>query len=148
MINTSHLDCVCVCVCMLRSMSRIQVFYFSHMYITLQYHDGPLPITDSKDPIDREIEFMPSKTPYDPRHMLAGRENPNDPESWQGGFFDKDSFQEIMSAWAQTVVVGRARCVYVCARLCLWCVCDVGGCMCCLCMCMFFKENSCLVITI
>jgi acetyl-CoA carboxylase/biotin carboxylase 1 len=24
------------------------------------------------DPVDREIAFTPSKTPYDPRHMLAG----------------------------------------------------------------------------
>jgi acetyl-CoA carboxylase carboxyltransferase component len=65
----------------------------------------------SIDPIDREIEFMPTKTPYDPRHMLAGREHPDDPEAWQGGFFDKDSFQEIMEGWAKTVVVGRARSV-------------------------------------
>ena len=28
---------------------------------------------------------------------------------WESGFFDKDSFQEVLSAWAQTVVCGRAR---------------------------------------
>ena len=56
---------------------------------------------------------MPTKAPYDPRHMLAGREHPDDPEAWQSGFFDKDSFLEIMEGWAQTVVVGRARLVYL-----------------------------------
>lgn len=29
--------------------------------------------------------------------------------TWQSGFFDHGSFMEIMSSWAQTVVVGRAR---------------------------------------
>lgn len=27
---------------------------------------------DPLDPISREVTFVPSKTPYDPRHMLAG----------------------------------------------------------------------------
>ncbi len=30
-------------------------------------------------------------------------------KEWQSGFFDKDSFLEILQPWAQTVVVGRAR---------------------------------------
>ena len=61
--------------------------------------------------MDRDIEFMPTKTPYDPRWMLAGRSDPEDEtgRTWQSGFFDKYSFSEIMSAWAQTVVTGRAR---------------------------------------
>lgn len=61
------------------------------------------------DPIDREIEFMPTKAPYDPRWMLAGRPNPDNFELWQSGFFDKGSWMEIMAPWAQTVVCGRAR---------------------------------------
>ena len=28
---------------------------------------------------------------------------------WESGFFDKDSFQEVLSIWAKTVVCGRAR---------------------------------------
>lgn len=28
---------------------------------------------------------------------------------WESGFFDKDSFQEVLGIWAQTVVCGRAR---------------------------------------
>lgn len=27
----------------------------------------------AKDPIDRLVEFVPTKAPYDPRWMLAGR---------------------------------------------------------------------------
>jgi acetyl-CoA carboxylase carboxyltransferase component len=61
------------------------------------------------DPIGRSIDFVPSKTPYDPRWMLAGRPNPDNKSEWQTGFFDKDSFNEILQPWAQTVVVGRAR---------------------------------------
>ncbi|XP_013400503.1 acetyl-CoA carboxylase isoform X2 [Lingula anatina] len=71
--------------------------------------DGPLPILPPIDPIDRTVDFMPTRAPYDPRWMLAGRPDPNSPEVWQNGFFDKDSFMEIMQPWAQTVVCGRAR---------------------------------------
>jgi len=63
----------------------------------------------SCDPVDREIEFTPTKAPYDPRWMLAGRAHPENPDIWQSGFFDKGSWMEIMAPWAQTVVCGRAR---------------------------------------
>uniref|UniRef100_A0AAY5F4Q3 acetyl-CoA carboxylase n=1 Tax=Electrophorus electricus TaxID=8005 RepID=A0AAY5F4Q3_ELEEL len=61
----------------------------------------------SRDPIDRPVEFVPTKAPYDPRWMLAGRPNPKG--AWVSGFFDHGSFMEIMQPWAQSVVVGRAR---------------------------------------
>uniref|UniRef100_A0A8V5HI62 acetyl-CoA carboxylase n=1 Tax=Melopsittacus undulatus TaxID=13146 RepID=A0A8V5HI62_MELUD len=72
---------------------------------------SPVPILKVKDPIDRPIDFVPTKTPYDPRWMLAGRPNPNPSQKgqWLSGFFDNGSFLEIMQPWAQTVVVGRAR---------------------------------------
>ncbi|XP_075575890.1 acetyl-CoA carboxylase 1 isoform X1 [Pelecanus crispus] len=70
---------------------------------------SPVPILKVKDPIDRTIEFVPTKTPYDPRWMLAGRPNPSQKGQWLSGFFDSGSFLEIMQPWAQTVVVGRAR---------------------------------------
>jgi acetyl-CoA carboxylase carboxyltransferase component len=76
---------------------------------------APLPVTICNDPIDRTIDFVPTRTPYDPRWMLAGRvcAQPRDPSltasDWQSGFFDKNSWDEIMSAWAKTVVCGRAR---------------------------------------
>lgn len=34
---------------------------------------SPAPILKAKDSIDRTIEFVPTKAPYDPRWMLAGR---------------------------------------------------------------------------
>ncbi len=73
------------------------------------------------DPIDRQIDFAPTSTPYDPRHMIQGRQlAPTQPNlnqydsnsmgiSFQSGFFDRDSFVEIMKGWAKTVVCGRAR---------------------------------------
>ncbi|XP_063060931.1 acetyl-CoA carboxylase-like isoform X2 [Engraulis encrasicolus] len=70
---------------------------------------SPVPILHAKDPIDRPVEFVPTKAPYDPRWMLAGRPGQGVRGQWQSGFFDHGSFQEIMQPWAQTVVVGRAR---------------------------------------
>jgi len=74
----------------------------------IQCRDGPLPMCLWSDPVDREVEFMPTKAPYDPRWMLAGRAHPEKPDVWQSGFFDKGSWMEIMAPWAQTVVCGRA----------------------------------------
>ncbi|XP_069353651.1 acetyl-CoA carboxylase 2 [Eulemur rufifrons] len=70
---------------------------------------SPVPVITPTDPIDREIEFLPSRAPYDPRWMLAGRLHPTLKGTWQSGFFDQGSFKEIMAPWAQTVVTGRAR---------------------------------------
>ncbi|XP_078523505.1 acetyl-CoA carboxylase 2 isoform X2 [Lissotriton helveticus] len=70
---------------------------------------SPVPVITPKDPIEREIDFVPCKAPYDPRWMLAGRPHPTVKGAWQSGFFDHGSFMEIMHLWAQTVVVGRAR---------------------------------------
>ncbi|KAM9858236.1 acetyl-CoA carboxylase 2 isoform 2-T2 [Aulostomus maculatus] len=69
---------------------------------------SPVPVIPTTDPVDREIEFTPTKAPYDPRWMLAGRPHPMR-GAWQSGFFDHGSFMEIMESWAQTVLVGRAR---------------------------------------
>ncbi|TKS78771.1 Acetyl-CoA carboxylase 2 [Collichthys lucidus] len=70
---------------------------------------SPVPVVSTTDPVDREIEYTPTKAPYDPRWMLAGRPHPTVRGAWQSGFFDHGSFMEIMESWAQTVVVGRAR---------------------------------------
>lgn len=42
-------------------------------FLCFQCKSSPVPILSAKDPIDRPIEFVPTKTPYDPRWMLAGR---------------------------------------------------------------------------
>lgn len=67
----------------------------------------PVPSIESSDPIERPIEFIPTKAPYDPRHMLAGYVN--EANEWVSGFFDKDSFIETLAGWGKTVVCGRAR---------------------------------------
>ncbi|NWY04063.1 ACACB carboxylase, partial [Nothoprocta ornata] len=89
---------------------------FEGVYTILQWlsympkdNHSPVPIIAISDPIEREIDFVPSKVPYDPRWMLAGRPHPTLKGTWQSGFFDQGSFLEIMRPWAQTVVVGRAR---------------------------------------
>jgi len=67
---------------------------------------GPKAV-DSTDPASRTIDFLPTKQPYDPRHMLAGTTTAEG--AWMSGFFDKGSFQEYLSGWGRSVVVGRAR---------------------------------------
>lgn len=68
--------------------------------------DAP-PQLPCADPVSRPVEFMPTKAPYDPRHMLAGMQAPDG--SWISGFFDRDSFKEYLAGWGKSVVVGRAR---------------------------------------
>lgn len=34
---------------------------------------SPIPILPVMDPVNRPIKFYPTKAPYDPRFMLAGR---------------------------------------------------------------------------
>ena len=84
---------------------------YCNVLLYIQCRDGILPMCFSSDPVDREVEFVPTKAPYDPRWMLAGRAHPENPGVWQCGFFDKGSWMEIMARWAQTVVCGRARLV-------------------------------------
>ncbi|XP_019394384.1 PREDICTED: acetyl-CoA carboxylase 2 isoform X3 [Crocodylus porosus] len=89
---------------------------FEGVYTVLQWlsympkdNHSPVPATAISDPIEREIDFVPTKAPYDPRWLLAGRPHPTVKGTWQSGFFDHGSFMEIMKPWAQTVVTGRAR---------------------------------------
>ncbi|KAF9531776.1 acetyl CoA carboxylase [Crepidotus variabilis] len=73
-----------------------------------EFKNGPLPIRPSPDSWDRNIDYTPPKGVYDPRWFIEGKLDETSQE-WQSGFFDKGSFQETLSGWAQTVVVGRAR---------------------------------------
>ncbi|KIJ20620.1 hypothetical protein PAXINDRAFT_165527 [Paxillus involutus ATCC 200175] len=68
----------------------------------------PLPVNETLDTWDREIAYVPPKGPYDPRWFIEGKVD-EQTSGWLPGFFDKGSFQETLSGWAQTVVVGRAR---------------------------------------
>ena len=68
----------------------------------------PLPIRETPDSWNRDIAYTPPKGAYDPRWFIEGKKDEHTSE-WLGGFFDKGSFQETLSGWAQTVVVGRAR---------------------------------------
>lgn len=67
-----------------------------------------LPIRETTDTWDRDIEYTPPKGAYDPRWFIEGKRDETS-SAWLSGFFDKGSFQETLSGWAQTVVVGRAR---------------------------------------
>jgi len=58
------------------------------------------------DPVDRDVAFLPTKAPYDPRHMLAGCDGPS---GFVSGFFDAGSFTEYLAGWGKSVVVGRGR---------------------------------------
>ena len=58
------------------------------------------------DPVDRDVAFTPTSTPYDPRAMIAGAVVDG---VYVPGLFDRDSFQETLAGWATSVVVGRAR---------------------------------------
>jgi acetyl-CoA carboxylase/biotin carboxylase 1 len=64
---------------------------------------GALPASrDCADPVNRDVEFRPTPTPYDPRLMMAGSAD-------QLGFFDKGSFTEYLAGWGKSVIVGRGR---------------------------------------
>jgi acetyl-CoA carboxylase carboxyltransferase component len=77
------------------------------------YKGASLPIRDmmGMDSIDRIVDYCPPHNQtYDPRLLLTGVEvGSGDELYWQGGFFDKDSFVEVLAGWAKTVVTGRAR---------------------------------------
>lgn len=49
-----------------------------YLLFSLQNKQSPVPVRAIKDPVDREIEYIPTKAPYDPRWMLAGRPHPSE----------------------------------------------------------------------
>ena len=56
----------------------------------------------SSDPVNRDVAWKPTPTPYDPRLMLSGTDD-------AGGFFDKGSFKEYLPGWVKSVFMGRGR---------------------------------------
>lgn len=67
-------------------------------YIPSKVGNG-LPIVIPNDPIERPVGFVPTKAPYDPRWMIAGRPNPTNPGEWECGLFDRNSWSEIMERY-------------------------------------------------
>jgi len=57
---------------------------------------------DSADPVNRDVQWRPTPTPYDPRLMLSGTTD-------QAGFFDTASWKEYLGGWGKSVVIGRGR---------------------------------------
>ena len=45
-------------------------------------HGGPLPVCPPLDPVDRLIDFLPTKVPYNPRHLITG--HPHRGMLWSG----------------------------------------------------------------
>nr|XP_004211259.1 unnamed protein product [Hydra vulgaris] len=69
-----------------------------------------LPIISTTDPVDRTITFTPTKSPYNPRYLIAGRQHQAaDKLAWESGLFDQGSFIEVLGGWAQSVICGRGR---------------------------------------
>jgi len=63
---------------------------------------APPAARDCADPVNRDVEWRPTPTPYDPRLMLSGTDD-------AAGFFDKGTFKEYLAGWGKSVVVGRGR---------------------------------------
>eukprot|EP00970_Alexandrium_tamarense_P005314 scaffold858_cov193-Alexandrium_tamarense.AAC.12 len=64
--------------------------------------DSISPVRECADAVNRDVEFRPTPTPYDPRLMLTGTDD-------EAGFFDKGSFKEYLGGWGKSVVIGRGR---------------------------------------
>eukprot|EP01065_Artemidia_motanka_P019441 TRINITY_DN230_c0_g1_i1.p1 TRINITY_DN230_c0_g1~~TRINITY_DN230_c0_g1_i1.p1 ORF type:complete len:2230 (+),score=810.54 TRINITY_DN230_c0_g1_i1:78-6767(+) len=59
------------------------------------------------DSVDRDVlQVTQPNTPYDVRNLINGSVEGGE---WVPGLFDRDSFQEALTDWAKTVVVGRAK---------------------------------------
>merc|ERR1712003_542870 len=59
-------------------------------------------VRESADPVNRDVEWKPTPTPYDPRLMLSGTDD-------AAGFFDKGSWKEYLEGWGKSVIIGRGR---------------------------------------
>ena len=75
-------------------------------YVSKTISDPP-PILPLDDPVEREVDFFPTKATYDPRHMLAGHYRSDG--TFVSGFCDKGSFHEYLAGWGKGSVIGRAR---------------------------------------
>eukprot|EP00850_Spirogloea_muscicola_P010152 SM000058S18582 [mRNA] locus=s58:582944:601807:- [translate_table: standard] len=67
---------------------------------------GPLPVLPSTDPSDRPVAYTPT-TSCKPLAAIEGEVGADG--VWAGGIFDRGSFTQSHTDWAQTVITGRAR---------------------------------------
>eukprot|EP00850_Spirogloea_muscicola_P013374 SM000090S24336 [mRNA] locus=s90:291408:309581:- [translate_table: standard] len=67
---------------------------------------GPLPVLPSTDPCDRPVAYSPT-TSCKPLAAIEGEVGADG--VWAGGIFDRGSFTQSHTDWAQTVITGRAR---------------------------------------
>jgi acetyl-CoA carboxylase/biotin carboxylase 1 len=59
-----------------------------------------VPIFSMGDSWDRQVDWKPTKAPYDPRNFLAGcYEDVDGEQTWKSGILDRDSFFETMGEW-------------------------------------------------
>ena len=65
-------------------------------------------VSNTHDPLDRRVAYLPNPRTYDPRFLLEGSADP-DTGRFLEGLLDVGSFQETLAGWAQTVVCGRGR---------------------------------------
>lgn len=65
-------------VCGYQSKSLNEFSPSVHPFLVLQNQQSPVPVIPTTDSVDREIDFIPTKAPYDPRWMLAGRPHPSE----------------------------------------------------------------------
>ena len=65
-------------ICEVRPTHNNRTRSLTRVLLSSQNKHSPVPVIAAKDPVDREIEFTPTKAPYDPRWMLAGRPHPSE----------------------------------------------------------------------
>lgn len=52
----------------------LHAVYWSRFELYFQCKNAPLPVTKVVDPVDRDIEYVPSRV-CDPRHLIAGKKD-------------------------------------------------------------------------
>ena len=57
--------------CHIHTNNPTRLYFYDMQYIPKDFSSVARVVATGDSP-EREVEFMPSKTPYDPRHMLAG----------------------------------------------------------------------------
>lgn len=73
----SYMPKVCENLCFNVKVPELCSFLI-HPSSVSQNKQSPVPVIPTTDSVEREIDFLPTKAPYDPRWMLAGRPHPSE----------------------------------------------------------------------